>query len=59
MKNYLPAQLGEEELKTIISEITTGMDKKDIGSAMKAVMAKVKGKADGSLVSKLVKDALD
>lgn len=55
---YLPEQLGEEELKKIVAETLTGMDKSDVGGAMKAVMAKVKGKADGALVSKLVKDAI-
>ncbi|MDO8584271.1 MAG: GatB/YqeY domain-containing protein [bacterium] len=55
---YLPEQLGEEELKKIVTETLAGMDKSDVGGAMKAVMAKVKGKADGALVSKLVKDAI-
>ena len=55
---YLPEQMGEEDLKKIIKETVAGMTAKDIGSAMKAVMAKVKGKADGGLISKLVKDAL-
>ena len=58
LATYLPAQLGEEELKKIVTETLAGMDKSDVGGAMKAVMAKVKGKADGALVSKLVKDAL-
>ena len=55
---YLPEQMGEEELKKIVSETVAGMDKNEVGLAMKAVMAKVKGKADGALVSRLVKDAL-
>lgn len=59
LATYLPAQLGEEELKKIVAETLAGMDKSDVGGAMKAVMAKVKGKADGALVSKLVKDALN
>ncbi len=55
---YLPEQLGEEELKKIVTETVAGLPDKNVGNAMKAVMAKVKGKADGNLVGKLVKDAL-
>ena len=58
LHGYLPKQLNEDELKAIVAETVAGMDKQDVGQAMKAVMAKVKGKADGTLVSKLVKDAL-
>lgn len=56
LAGYLPAQMDEDELKKIVTETVSGM--KNVGEAMKAVMAKVKGKADGALVSKLVKDAL-
>lgn len=56
LATYLPEQMGEEELKKIVSETVAGIT--NVGEAMKAVMAKVKGKADGALVSKLVKDAL-
>lgn len=56
LATYLPEQMGDEELKKIVTETVSGMT--NVGEAMKAVMAKVKGKADGALVSKLVKDAL-
>ena len=56
--DYLPEQMSEDELKQIIKESITGLDINSIGIAMKTVMAKVKGKADGNIVSKLVKDAL-
>ncbi len=55
---YLPEQINEEELKKIVLETVAELADKNVGNAMKAVMAKVKGKADGALVSKLVKDAL-
>src|SRR3989344_4940477 len=58
LATYLPEQLGEDELKKIVTETVAQLPTKDIGGAMKAVMAKVKGKADGALVSKLVKDAI-
>ncbi|BBU40258.1 hypothetical protein APP_25500 [Aeribacillus pallidus] len=58
---YMPEQLSEEELiqiiKTTISEVNA-TSKSDMGKVMGAVMPKVKGKADGSLVNKLVQDFL-
>ena len=54
---YMPEQLSEEEVsdivKTTISEIGA-TSKADFGKVMTAVMPKVKGKCDGSLVNKLV-----
>lgn len=58
---YLPKQLTEEELteivKQTISEIGAN-SKADMGKVMSALMPKVKGKADGSLVNKLVQQHL-
>lgn len=58
---YMPEQLSEEELiqiiKTTISEVNA-TSKSDMGKVMGAVMPKVKGKADGSLVNKLVQGLL-
>ncbi|MCU4766148.1 GatB/YqeY domain-containing protein [Bacillus toyonensis] len=54
---YLPEQLTEEDLidviKQVISEVGA-ISKADMGKVMTAVMPKVKGKTDGSLVNKLV-----
>ena len=61
LKKYLPAQLGEDEVaavvRTVIAE-TGASSKKDMGRVMKEVMARVKGQADGKLVSRLVGAAL-
>ncbi|MGG5255004.1 GatB/YqeY domain-containing protein [Neobacillus sp. SM06] len=58
---YMPKQLSEEELaeivKATISE-TGATSKADMGKVMAAIMPKVKGKADGSLVNKLVQQHL-
>ena len=59
---YMPEQMGEDEIRTLITSAITdtgaeGM--KDIGKVMKELMPKVKGKADGSLVNRLVKEALE
>lgn len=61
LKAYLPEQMAEEEIKAIIKEVieesgATGM--REMGQVMKLVMPKVKGRADGKLVNKLVKAAL-
>lgn len=59
---YMPEQMGEDEIRVLIAAVITdtgaeGM--KDIGKVMKELMPKVKGKADGSLVNRLVKEALE
>jgi uncharacterized protein YqeY len=58
---YLPAELSEEELKAIVQQALTdsgAQSPKDMGVAMKGVMAAVDGRADGKRVSGLVKAAL-
>ncbi|MDP3976024.1 MAG: GatB/YqeY domain-containing protein [bacterium] len=58
---YLPAQMGEEEVKKIVQETIAEVGASgpgDIGKVMAAIMPKVKGKADGGLVNRLVKEAL-
>ncbi|MBL7575191.1 hypothetical protein SAMN00017477_0691 [Peptoniphilus asaccharolyticus DSM 20463] len=51
---YLPKQLDEQELTEIIKEVMSehGIESSaDMGKLMKNVMPKVKGRADGKLVS--------
>jgi len=58
---YLPEQLGEEDIKKIVREViseTGASAAKDMGKVMKALMPKLKGKADGSLINKIVKEML-
>ena len=58
---YLPAQLDDEELTTIIDEVIDelGADgPQAMGQVMKATMARVAGRADGARVSALVKARL-
>jgi len=62
LSQYMPEQMGEDELKAIVAEACAGVDtsdKKLFGKVMQAVMAKSQGRADGKLVNKLVKDAFD
>jgi uncharacterized protein len=58
---YLPEQLSEDEIKKIISEAITetgAAGPAGMGIVMKSIQPKVAGKADGGLVSGLVKTAL-
>ncbi|WML47472.1 GatB/YqeY domain-containing protein [Neobacillus sp. PS3-34] len=58
---YMPKQLTEDEVSEIVKETiaeTDATSKADIGKVMAAIMPKVKGKADGSLVNKLVQQHL-
>ena len=58
---YLPEQLGEDEVRALVVEAigaTGASSPKDMGRVMGALMPKVKGRADGKLVSSLVNDEL-
>ncbi len=61
IKSFMPEQMSgdeiEEEISKAISE-TGAIGVKDMGKVMKALMPKVAGKADGKLVSELVKKRL-
>lgn len=61
LQSYLPEQMGEDEIRTLIKEAieqTGATTPQDMGKVMGALMSKVKGKADGTLVSNLVREAL-
>jgi len=58
---YLPKQLSEDELSEIVKETISEVgakSKAEMGKVMAAIMPKVKGKADGSLVNKFVQQHL-
>ena len=59
---YLPAQLSESDIAAIIADAiasTGAQGPGDMGKVMGAVKPKIAGKADGGLVSALVKAALN
>jgi hypothetical protein len=61
LEAYLPAQLSQEELLAMVREAvaqTGAQGAKDMGKVMKALVPMVGGRADGKLVSELVKHAL-
>ena len=59
--NYLPEQLSEDEIKKLIQAAIAETDAKGpagMGLVMKVLQPKIAGKADGGVVSGLVKAAL-
>lgn len=61
IQTYLPEQLAEEEVKKIVQEAVAksgASSIKEMGAVMAVVMRELKGRADGNLVSALVKEAL-
>ena len=61
LEKYLPKQLSETEIKKELESIISSVGASsiaDIGKVMGLAMSTLKGKADGSLISKLVKDIL-
>jgi uncharacterized protein len=61
LATYLPEQMGEKEVKKLVDEAvakTGAATPADMGKVMGALMPQVKGKADGGLVSRLVREAL-
>jgi len=60
--NYLPQQLSESEISDIVRkavEEVGASSMKDMKAVMAVVTPKIKGRADGKLVSQLVRDILD
>lgn len=61
VEGYMPKQLSKDELDKIVSETISEVGakgKSDFGKVMKALMPKVKGRADGKEASALVRDHL-
>ena len=62
VQEYLPKQLGEDDVKKIVKDLISeegASGAKDTGKVMKSAMARLKGQADGKLVSKSVKELLE
>jgi len=58
---YLPAQMGEDEIKTIIEKIiadTGASSMKDMGKVMGMASKQLAGKADNKIVSNIVRTLL-
>lgn len=62
LMQYMPKQLSEQEIASLIDQSISELNiesVKDLGRLMKDIMPKIKGKADGNLVNKLVREKLD
>lgn len=61
MQEFLPQQLTREELEALVDKAiaeTSATSGKDMGKVMKALVPNVSGRADGKLVSEVVKEKL-
>jgi uncharacterized protein YqeY len=61
MKVYLPVEMTADEIKVVIDQVVKeagAVSMKDMGNVMKVVREKTGGRADGKLVSELVKEKL-
>ena len=61
LQKYLPEQLSSEDLKKLVEESiakTGAKEIKETGKIMADLMPKVKGKAEGSEISKVIKEIL-
>ncbi len=61
IKAYLPEDMPEEEVEALVKEAIAETEAEaisDLGKVMKVLMPKTKGKADGKLVSQIVKRLL-
>lgn len=59
---YLPQQLTKEEITSLVKDAvaeTGATSPQDIGKVMGFLMPKIKGKADGNLVNKIVRENLN
>ena len=60
LEKYLPKQMPESEVEEIVKATIVSLQAttQDFGKVMKEVVAKVKSAADGSVISKMVKEHL-
>jgi len=61
LQQYLPEQMDEGELRALAREVITAVGAggvKDMGKVMKELMPKVAGRAEGKVVSRVVKEEL-
>lgn len=61
LKKYIPEEMPEEELRSLIKRKITEMGEvtiKEFGKLMGAVMAEAKGRADGIRVKKIIEEEL-
>ena len=58
---YLPVLMSEDAVRKVVKEVVLQIGAssiEDLGRCMGLIMGRIKGKAEGSLISKIVKDTL-
>lgn len=61
IEEYLPAQMAEDDIRKVVRERIAAVGAsgaQDMGKVMGPVMAALQGKADGKLISQMVKEEL-
>lgn len=60
LEKYLPPEMSEDDVRAVVKDViqSLGAEQKNMGSAMKAVMAKLKGQADGKVINQIVRELL-
>ncbi len=61
IEEYLPAQMSRDQIEAVVVEViaeTKAASIKDMGTVMKAVVAKTAGAADNKIVSEIIKSKL-
>ena len=60
LKKYLPPEMSEEAIRKVVTDVIAELEpgQKTMGSVMKAVMAKLKGQADGKVINRIVREVL-
>lgn len=62
LMKYMPLQMSEDEIRTEVKKAVTDSGAggiKDLGKVMKIIIPAVKGKADGAVVNKIVREELE
>lgn len=61
LQKYLPEQMGEDDIRNLVQDAVSesgATSMQEIGKVMAILMPKIKGKADGAVVSTIVKELL-
>ena len=61
IRSYLPERLSEDELRALVGKAVSGIGAegmRDMGKVMGILMPEVRGRADGQIVNRLVKEHL-
>ena len=58
LMQFLPKQMSKGEIEAEVAKLVAALSSKDMSTAMREIMPKFKGRADGKIVSDAVKNAL-